>query len=236
MAKKTTFYLAITTLLFTIIASIPSFLSLDRKESKVYYSHKTLYCNGIQNIEEDIISGIIKQNNFSPNALILQIINCGNSQAEQIKFSIELPGSAIKYNFIPSLADNPVWVKVAADTVFGANSGVFNVVKKLEKLAPNRILIFYVTYNDSLVDYPSIELYSDGKAGEYIENILDAPKWNPYSVFYLPGFILGTFLIIILLWNIGYYIRKKILLQKTKNAWFKLLMDYVRFLEKSSKT
>ena len=43
-------------------------------------------------------------------------------------------------------------------------------------------------------------MFSDGIAGNYIANISDAPIYNPYQVFYLPGYIFIGGLAITLLW------------------------------------
>ncbi|MFC1823126.1 hypothetical protein ACFL9T_10615 [Thermodesulfobacteriota bacterium] len=92
---------------------------------------------------------------------------------------------------------------VPDDKELGFSSGITNIVQTIGNLAPNRLLVFGVAYEGSSGKIPTVEVFADGMEAKFIYNISEAPKWNPYRVFYLPGYILAGGLALTLLWIIG---------------------------------
>lgn len=192
--------IAAVTLIVSIIAVIPAFLSLNKEKSVVFWSHELREYSAPDGIESHLFFDFLKKNNIPPFLFSLKLKNCGNIPSKEIKFSASTHGQIVRYVFNPSQTEKPIWVEIPADKEFGFNSGVTNIVQTVKNLAPNRLLIFGVGYESQKNALPEIEVFSDGIECEYVSDISSVTPWNPYKVFYLPGYILAGGVGITILW------------------------------------
>ena len=192
--------IAVVTLIISIMALVPAFLSLNKEKAALYWSFILSSYEAPEGIDQALFSKFLKDNNIPTNRFSLQIKNCGNAPSEQIKFSVKTEGEIVRWIFNPSQKENPVWVDVPADKELGFKSGVSNTVQIIKNLSANKLVVFGVGYEGVSSKTPEIEMFSDGVAGNFVSNISEAPVWNPYRVFYLPGYIFVGGLAITLLW------------------------------------
>lgn len=195
--------IAAASLIIAIIALIPAFLSLNKEKPNLFYSYKIKHYETPEGIEGKLFDDFLVKNNIPKHRFSLQIKNSGNAPAKEIKFSVAPAGQIVRYLFTPSKKEKPIWVEVPDDKELGFSSGITNIVQTIRNLAPNRLLVFGIAYEGSSRGIPSIDVFSDGMEATYIDNIFEAPNWNPYRVFYLPGYILAGGLALTLLWIIG---------------------------------
>ena len=192
--------IAAVTLIVSIIAIIPAFLSLNKEKSVVFWSYELREYSAPEGIESNLFFNFLKKNNIPPFLFSLKLKNCGNIPSKEIKFSVSTQGQIVRYVFNPSQTEKPIWVEVPTDKELGFNSGVSNIVQTVQNLAPNRLLIFGLGYESQKTAPPEIEVFSDGTECVYVSDISSVTPWNPYKVFYLPGYILAGGVGITLLW------------------------------------
>ena len=195
--------IATTSLMVALIALIPAFLSLNKEKPKLYYSYKITHYDTPGGINAKLFDEFLAKNNIPKHRFSLQIKNCGNAPAKEIKFSATSPGQIVRYVFTPSKIEKPPWVDVPDDRELGFGSGKTSVSQTVKNLAANRLLVFGIGYEGNSENIPHIEVFGDGREATFISNISEAPLWNPYRVFHLPGYILAGGLALTLLWIIG---------------------------------
>jgi hypothetical protein len=144
-----------------------------------------------------------KTHNIPSSRIVLQLKNVGNASAEEIKYSMAVPGYIVRYAYTPSKSESPVWVDMPEDRDFGFASTAQSLTQVVKNLATNKVLQFTVGYEPKEKNgNPQIEVYYSGKQAKNVAAISEAPEWNPYRVFILPASILGIGLVITVLWVI----------------------------------
>lgn len=195
--------IAALSLIVAIIALIPAFMSLNKEKADLYYSYVAKHYETPEGIEDKLFDDFLKNNDIPRHRFALQLQNGGNAPVKEIKLSVKTPGPIVRYLFGPSQKEKPVWVEIPENKELGFNSGVINIVETLKNLSPNRLVVFVTAYEGSSSNNPQIEIFGDGIEAKYISNISSIPKWNRYSIFYLPGYILLGGLAFTLIWIFG---------------------------------
>lgn len=192
--------IAVVTLIVSIIAVIPAFLSLNTKKPDVYWSRELRNYKAPEGIKEALFDDFLKKNNIPPFSYSLILKNVGNAPSKIVKFSITLDGHIVRYAFYPSKIENPIWVDVPPNKEFGFNSNLSDIVNSAKNFAPNRLLIFRLDYDSLSSDFPETEVFFDGIESKYIKDINSLSAWNPYKIFYLPAYIFIGGILLTLLW------------------------------------
>jgi hypothetical protein len=192
--------LGVLTLLATIIAAVPAFLTLNKNEPLVYYSveDKPLPFSNHEAVKE--FREFLVQKNIPPDNLEIKLRNVGNAPAKEIKLLVNVPGSLIKWEFRPSKNDTPPWADVPNNINFGFNSNISQKDEKIGNLAADNTLALKVGYLFKYKEAPKVEIYYDGVKAKLINDVSKAPKYNQYTVFKIPALILLAGIVITILW------------------------------------
>jgi len=191
------------TLIVTIIALVPAFLSLNKEMPELYYSFSVQKSETPAFIDDLKFKDFLRENNIPKNRISILFRNNGNAPAKEIKFSVKVPGVIIRYEYKPPQQDNPVWVDVPDNKDYGFESSISSISQTVKKLATNKVLSFSAGYEGETKEAPEVEVYCNGKQATFISDLSKAPIWSPYRVFYLPVSILGIGLLCTILWVIG---------------------------------
>lgn len=189
--------------IITVIALIPAFFALNKEKPDLHYSYVLTHYEAPDGIDAQLFNDFLIENNIAPHRLSIQIKNAGNAPSKKIKISVNTPDLVVRYSYTPSQEDNPVWVVLPPNKELGFESDIRNVVQEFKDLAPNKMLIFDVSYMGVSQDKPEIEIFGDLMEATFLNDIKDLRPWSPYKVFLLPIYILGGGLLLTFLWIIG---------------------------------
>jgi len=188
------------TLIVTIIALIPAFLSLNKEKPNLYYSYSHQSSETPAFVNETKFKKFLKENNIPSNRFTIKMKNVGNAPAEVIKFSVNVPGVIVRYAYNPSNKENPVWVDVPENKDFGFESDISSSSQVVKNLSPNKILTFSVGFEQKDKGFAETEVFFNGKQAKFAPVISEVPEWSPYKIFILPLTILGIGLGCTILW------------------------------------
>lgn len=199
--------LTVTVILVTIIASIPSFIALEKDTPKIFYEVKTSHISIPDALDIIKVQQMLQENGISNSILGLSLINQGNSVAKEIKISVEVPGKIVRIWSNPSIEDKPVWVDIPDISSF---ENLKKVQFAIRNMSTTRMLTFNIGYNEGLKDQlyrqreqlnrmmveaglredfelpRKIDIFFDGKQAEQVDDISSVPKWSKYQLFKLP--------------------------------------------------
>lgn len=240
--------LTVIVILATLIASIPSFIALDKDTPKIFYEVKTSSISIPEALDIVKVQRILQENGISVSNLGLSLINQGNSVAKEIKISVEVPGKIVRIWSNPNIEDKPVWVDIP-------DMSSFNNLKKVQftirNMSTTRILTFNIGYNEGLEDIllrqreqlnrmmaeaglredfelpRKIDIFFDGKQAEQVDDITSVPKWSKYQLFKLPLslFIYGLSILFIGTFSVA-IIKNANFLNMVKDVVIKTLKDF----------
>jgi len=202
---KTTTILSVLALFVAIIAAIPSFLSLEKPVSKLFYSEISNLLNIPKEIDTDELKKLMETNKIPRATYELSLKNLGNSSAELVKISISSDQKIMNLSFIPDKNEHPIWVDFK-DIIYLNDSTRIKI--ELEDLAINHELKVIVGYAEKLPTEILSEIINNGLTAELSENLEKEPQWNKFQLFRLPLFILAGGLIITILVSIVIFIIK----------------------------
>ena len=159
---RITLIVGVITVIATIIAAIPGFVTLNRDRPDVYFSQETASILNSTVTDFDRIKGVLKSNGIPDSLSRLTIVNWGNGPANFVRFRAAVPGEVQKITSSPSALDKPAWVDLPLD--FGAPTGSSNIAFEIKMLAPTKPIIFQVGfYGNSLTNRLAWEVFFDGR-------------------------------------------------------------------------
>ena len=192
-----TLLIPLITLIITIIALIPAFLSLNDKEAIIYYQMKFSKINIPKSINEDKALKLLKDNGIPDNTLELKIINQGNTSAKKVKISISLPNEPMAIWSKPSKKDNPIWIELPQfNKLKSTNSNL-----TLENMATTKSFSIFVGYTNIKNSNVNVQIFHDGIPAIKVNNILEVDKWSKWNIFKIPVYILLGGLILTIIWS-----------------------------------
>lgn len=194
---SSTSLLAFLTLLVTVIAAIPSFLSLNKEQAAIFFSAQTSHVSVPDSLDSKKALSILEANGIPGSTVELSIINQGNSEAKKIKFSIDVPGEIIAVWSNPSTKEKPIWVNLPV-IQWDKESKTFQA--EITHMGTTIPLTYYVGYLHSESGNPNVKVFHNGKPAEYVESISSVPLWSKWKVFMLPLYILGGGFGLVLFW------------------------------------
>jgi hypothetical protein len=195
--KLSTSILSVLTLIATIIALVPAFLSLNDKEAHVYYSYKTSHISIPATIDSNLAINTLEKAGIPGSTVELVIINQGNTGAKNIKFEIIAPNEILAAWTEPSIESAPIWVDLPKLTT---HKNKLKVSSEINNLATTRPVDIFIGYKYGKLKEPTVSVFFNGQSANYVQNISDAPEWSKWDVFILPGYIFGAGIILILIW------------------------------------
>ncbi len=205
--------IGILTIIVTLIAAIPSFLTLNDEHPKIYYSTAASDIKIPSALNEKDIKTILTDNGIPLNTVSVSLINQGNGAAKSVMVSIKVPGEIVTAWSVPSEADSPIWVKLPKIAV-AQNQDL--IVLPLVDLAITKPLIINIGYNPkSGSETEQVEVFYDGKPAEKVTDVNNVSPWSPWDIFRIPITILISGIIIVLIWAFGVVILNNPPLQET---------------------
>jgi hypothetical protein len=141
-------FIGIGTLIVTVIALVPAFLSLNKEAPDLYYNYEIQKSETPAFVNESKFKDFLRENNIPGNRVSISFRNNGNAPAKEIKFSIKVPGVIIRYEYKPKKVDKPVWVDVPDTKDYGFASTVPSVSQSIKNLATNKTISFSVGYEE----------------------------------------------------------------------------------------
>ena len=186
------------TLVLTIIALIPAFLSLNDKEAEIYYSIKSSHITIPSKLDSDKAISTLEGAGIPGSTLELSLINQGNTKSESTKFEIELPKDIIAIWSEPSKEQNPIWVDIPDLKFAPGDKKLQAEIKNFSSTRPLRIL---VGYKYSPKEIPTITVFTKGQPAAFVDDIKEVPLWSKWRVFYLPAYVFLGGIGFIILWS-----------------------------------
>ena len=222
-----TYIVGVLTLISTLLALIPAFLSLNTKHAAVFYSLEMSEVEIPNTLDRGKIEELLNSNNIPLSTLELKIINQGNASADLVKVSLNLPSSIMSVWTVPSKEDSPVWVDIPSIEEENFDDSFRLTLKKLDTTKPlsinfgldrskgilssihseknsNQKINFLKAFDNA----SNIQVFSDGVPAVRVSNAAEVPRWSKWHVFKLPALIFGVGLILAIVWaflSILYY-------------------------------
>ena len=190
--------IALLTLILTILALIPAFLSLNDKEAEIYYSVKTSHINIPSKLDTEKAISTLETAGIPGSTLEVSFINQGNTKSESIKFDIEVPDEIIAVWTEPSKKQNPIWVNIP-DLKFAA--GDKKVQDEIKDFSTTKLFRILVGYKHSPNGNPKVTVFSKGQPAVQVNDVNEVPIWSKWRVFYLPGYLFLGGVGLILIWS-----------------------------------
>lgn len=198
-SKLNTPVLGIITLIITIIALIPAFLSLNDKEAKIYYSVKISHINIPSTIDANQALSTLERANIPGSTLEISFINQGNAQADSVKFEIEVPKEIMTTWTEPSNKSKHIWVDIPDLKFSPGDKKLQAEIKDFSTTKPLRVLI---GYKHDPNEKTKVAVFSNGKPSIVTDDINNIPPWSKWKVFYFPGYVFLGGLGLILIWSL----------------------------------
>jgi hypothetical protein len=195
--KLSTSILSVLTLIATIIALVPAFLSLNDKQALVYYSYQTSHISIPATIDSSLAISTLEKAGIPGSTVELVIINKGNTGAKNIKFEIIAPNEILASWTEPSIESAPIWVDLPKLNI---HKNKLKVSSEIHNLATTRPVDIFVGYKYGKLKEPSVSVFFNGQPATYVQDINEAPQWSKWDVFFLPAYIFGAGIALILIW------------------------------------
>lgn len=183
--------IAVLTLVVSITALVPAFLSLQKTKPKVVYDIELKKIEAPELVDEKLFESFLKENKIPPETLVVRLKNIGKAAAEVTKISVETPSSIVRYGWNPRASSNPIWVELDEGKDFGDTVGVEEIKSEARSFAPSKLLEFIVGYQNSDSNTPTVEVFSDGLSAERITDISEAKTESAFRPFILPIAVFG---------------------------------------------
>ncbi len=196
--------IAVITVIVTIISIIPSFLSLNNKESKIYYSlsESNLVIPNIE--DESQLRNLLKQKRIPWKTLSISLVNQGNAQSNEIKLQVRGSVPIISVWSEPKKDKNIIWL---GDLTIDTNDMTTTI--EIKELAATKLIKLNVGFESEFEETPYIDIIHGGAPVKKVDNAMDIPKWSKFTVFKLPIMILGIGIVAMLVWAFGLVLIKR---------------------------
>ncbi len=191
--------LGLLTLIMTIMALIPAFLSLNDKEAKIFYSVKSFHINIPSTLNVNQALSTLENAGIPGSTFEMSLINQGNALADSIRFEIEVPNEILAIWSEPPKKSNPIWVDIPELKFSSGDKKIQAEIKNFYATKPLRILIGYRHYPN---EKPKISVFSNGKHASSVEDIQNVSPWSKWDVFYFPFHVFFGGMGFILLWSL----------------------------------
>lgn len=191
---------AILSLVVAAIASIPAFLSLNKDHAAIYYSVTSSSLQVPDSMDEDAVREILSKNGIPSDTLSISLINQGNSQADEVPISVDLPGKLLTSASRPKSSADPIWVTLPS---LDFSDQPEKLRFRVENFGTTKKLDFEFGYQRKGVDTPQVEVFYDGQPAEQVKNVADVSPWSPWQVFKLPLLLLAGGVVLVVIWAIG---------------------------------
>ena len=195
--KLSTSILSVLTLIATVIALVPAFLSLNDKQANIYYSFNTSLISIPSTIDSNLAIDALEKAGIPGATVELSIINQGNTGADNIKFEIITPSEILATWTEPSLDSAPIWVDLPS---LVKSKDKLKVSSEINNLATTKLVNVFVGFKYVKEKVPSLSVFYDGQPAIFVSNISEVPQWSKWDVFILPGYIFVAGITLILLW------------------------------------
>jgi len=186
----------------TLIAAIPSFITLIHEKPEVYQHTEILRVLNTRTPNYSQVKDILRQNGIPDSRIIVRIANAGDGPASEVKVGIKVSGTISSVIITPSKDDKPVWVELPNDIEGQIGKPAINMVFK--NLAPEKSLLLEVGYlsRATPTDDEEVEVRYDGqKPATPVRDFKDVPKRTLLNIFFWPLAVVGIIaLIIIMYW------------------------------------
>lgn len=190
--------LGILTIVSPLIASIPSFLQLQKKEPHVVYSVESPSMDYPKSLDRAKITGTLRKSNLPDSQLIVSIANLGNAVPNQVTMRLTVPGQLIAAETDPVPGGPDTWVRVSEPATGRTWDGRSYVLEKMAIGPTFKATISYLRSSD----VPSkIEIFADGFPSVRVEDIQKADQ--PGFSFRLPWRVFLVGLVVTLLYRLG---------------------------------
>lgn len=186
------------TILSTVVAAIPAFISLNQSRPEVYYQAQEISVLNPDSPDYENLIIVLKQNQIPDSRLTVKVKNIGDGSAEEVKFGLELDGKIHEITTNPSVAANPAWVDLPNQlNDFKGNSGATFAISNLATTKTLTINVTYLSYKSHRED-TKIDIFYNGKPAILIDDIENTPKRTVLYEFRYVIYILGGGLILVL--------------------------------------
>lgn len=189
--------LSILTLIATIIALVPAFLSLNDKQAVVYYSYNTSSISIPLTIDSDLAIETLEKAGIPGSTVELKIINQGNVGADEVKFEIVTPTEILATWTEPTVESVPIWVDIPK---LNTHKNKLRLSSELQNLSTTKPVSVFVGFKYGNEKQASAAVFFNGQPAIYIDDVSEAHKWSKWNVFILPAYIIGAGFALILVW------------------------------------
>jgi hypothetical protein len=180
------------TVVATLIAAVPGFLSLKPKRSLVAYDITASEIVIPPGADRTRIKEVLDKEQIPDSIVALTIENIGDQPAATVSVSITVPGDILAHKSVPSFQDKPAWVSVSS--IFDSQKNSSVVFYELNKLAVGPKFKIDVSFRRTRTGDAVSEIYSDGFTAIPTPSGSDSQnaKFNVFKP--LTIFVLGTLL------------------------------------------
>lgn len=201
IGHTSTTVIGILTVIATLVAGIPSLLSLNKEHPEIFYSISSSEITIPSELNGEEVKKILTMNGIPLNTLNVTLINQGNGPSNEILVSIRVPGTVVTVWSLPSEKDSPIWVELPRlDTLQNQDP----IVLPIKNMAITKPLAFHIGYNSLGQNVlAQVEVFYDGKPGELVTDIANVSPWSPWNVFQIPLVILLGGLVVVIVWAFG---------------------------------
>lgn len=183
------------TLIATLMALVPAFLSLNDKQANIYYSYKTSHISIPATMDANLAIKTLEEAGVPASTVELVIINQGNSGANNIKFEIITPTEILSAWTEPSSDSKPIWVDIPKLDV-----SLNKIASEINNLAATKPVNIFAGYKYEKPKEVKVSVFFNGQPASYVQNIDEVPRWSEWDVFILPAYIFATGLGLIFIW------------------------------------
>ena len=174
----------ILTIVSLIIPPIIAFFTyLNEKNPKIYYSTLSLNIVPMEFIDGKIYE-ILLDKNIPSSIFTLTLINQGNSLANEVPISAEVPGDITIMTSTPSKEEQPIWIEIAKFQHESRKADV--ILRKMGITEPFEINIRYLRTSDS-VEEEEVKIFFDGIPAKKVLDANTVPPWSYKTV--IPRFL-----------------------------------------------
>ena len=197
--------LTVVSLVIACISPIIAFFTyLNEKNPKIYYSTLSLNIVPKEFIDGKIYE-ILLDKNIPSSIFTLTLINQGNSLANEVPISAEVPGDITIMTSTPSKEEQPIWVEIAKFQHESRKADV--ILRKMGTTEPFEINIRYLRTSDS-VEEEEVKIFSDGIPAKEVLDANTVPPWSYKTL--IPRFLpsVGISVIALIIAALGWLVRK----------------------------
>lgn len=180
------------TLCATAVAAIPAFFSIVEDKPDIYFSSSNIPAINESFPNSSEMRAALLDKKLPDAMFTLELQNTGNAPAQAINVSVKVDGTITKIVTVPSVEDQPVWIKLPDKyEMHRFDAGASFELKDLASKRGLKVHVFYVTPPTPGVP-PKEEVLFNGKPAVKIGNINEAPEPTLLRTFRTPLTVLGV--------------------------------------------